>query len=279
MILSYSQLKTYQECPRAWWYKYRKKIKPIAYSKALTEGSVVHEAIELIGKNNTMSIDMAVEMAVSDVMKGIDNSLLNDDVRKDIDILKSTANVMVSKYLDTEKDLGATYIKREVPLITRVDDTHYYQCIADVVYISREGRLVYREIKTKSRITPAYLESLSISAQTCYAKELFNFDLIEYVVIKKSELRQKKEESVEGFVDRVRDDVHCIIHKIESPAQHDISQITRTAQQMDQAQSENDCHMQSHSCVSMTSTCPYLPICANRQDAQLLYERSSENDK
>ena len=158
-------------------------------------------------------------------------------------------------------------------MIARVCDDVFYQCIADVVYVSSDNKLTYREIKTKSRITPAYLESLSISMQTCLAKQLFGFDAIEYVVIKKPEIRQRKDEDVEMFAVRLMEDVNCVVHRIETQAQHNPDLIRCIAEWMKIPTERDELPMHSHSCSTLTSTCPYLPLCACRQDAMLLYEK------
>ena len=277
MILSYSQMKEFVDCPRCWWYSHHEGIKPITYSKALQLGSLVHNACEQYGMDwleigKPCTIEQAVDVAWSNISTDIETCMLNPEQLHEIDETKCKARIMLSKYIATLP--VTTYTKKEIPMITRIGQGVFYQAIADMIYVEGDD-IVIREIKTKSNPNQAYFESLQISEQTDNMLNLFNFDRVEYAVIKSPQIKLKQKETIEEYHARLEEDITCTIVKIDKKEidPSNKKKIMNVACRIASVNDVNDCYKNSQRCVTITSTCPYLPMCSQREGYELLYEK------
>lgn len=272
MKFSHSRINCYKTCPKQFDYKYNKHLCKIdGDSNSLIMGSAFHRGIELgdVGK----------------LEQELDNN--TDFLSEDNETNKVIVLAMVEAFFNKFPHHNEGDIQHEVKIETTFGN-HPFIMYADAIIDEPDG-IILREYKTASRIDSTYLDKLEFNDQIsryCLAIEKeFNKPVkrIEYYIAKKPLLRQKKDETLEQFrnrlVEKITEDEESIIYV----------ELTRTREQLDEELSdlvydmdviEKTTHYTKNlSACSCYGVCPYLELCMKQKDAELLYEEREEVER
>lgn len=171
MQLSISKIKTFKACRRMYELKYFEKLVPIKKPEALETGSNFHEFIEHLNKHGDF-IDCEEDYSQSQAMAVAYEKYVYPQL----------------KVVEAEKWYEKALISGDV-LVGRVDG------------IAEDGNIV--EYKTTGIDLEQYEYNLQWDEQILAYMYLTDKRKIYYVIVKKPTIRQKKDETVEEFYDRM----------------------------------------------------------------------------
>jgi len=195
-------------CPRKYFWRYILNLQTKNINLAFWYGSVLGAGFEaiLLGKKNWKQL-MRKESIAS--LKGYDTSHLADEIDLQyrlIEVILEQAKVQAIQH-------GMSLTKSQVPVSTKL------RC--GVTYLgSEDGEGVYEgknslyEIKTASRVNQGYLDSLKLDKQInsyCWGSrnsKTKHYGQCTYCIFKKPQKRLKRKQTVDEFVEEIRQD--CI---------------------------------------------------------------------
>lgn len=197
-VLTQSSIKVFTSCPKKYWWKFEQNLMPLETeeSDALQWGTALHRGLAAYYTAN-LSLDAAIEACkgcykeefVVAMLTGYDNRYREED--------SSLKVVEVeSKFSQTIRNL-----KR--------NKTHWVaRGILDGL-VELDGELYLLEHKTASDIDVAYIEKIWADFQTMFYATYYSQQIgrgivgVIYNVIRKSQKRQGKNETLEQFRDRL----------------------------------------------------------------------------
>jgi hypothetical protein len=258
-MYSHSKVNCYKQCPKLFEYKYIRRLAPIEESPALAIGKGFHKCIEL------NDVDLALEWMDEQT------DFLNESAETDKIIAASMGEAFLKKYPDHNKG----NIRHEVYITHTLPNGEVVQLYLDGLLELDEGYII-REYKTSSRVDDTYLAKLSFNDQISRYWSIIEKELkkpilyVDYYVAKKPLLRQKKDESItqyrERLVERLMEDDNII----------NIT-LNRTREELDEAY--NDLiydidviknatrYTKNLSACSAYGTCPYMQLCMGSENA------------
>lgn len=270
-MFSHSRINCFKECPKKYEYKYIDNLEPIDDNKALNIGKAFHRGIEL--------------NSVDELAKELDEDEYFSDEKNETN--KIIALAMVESFLKKFPNHNEGNIQHEVHIETNIcGNEKDFQIYADAIKEVEEG-LILREYKTTSKIDDLYLDKLEFNDQIsryCYVieKEYKKPVIaIEYYIAKKPLLRQKQNETIEQYrnrlVERLMEDNNIVsitlqrtkedIEEAYEDLKYDINNIKNTSR-----------FTRNLSNCSVYGGCPYMNLCCKRKDSMLLYKQRKEDD-
>lgn len=270
-MFSHSRINCFKECAKKYEYKYIDNLEPIDDNKALNIGKAFHRGIEL--------------NSVNDLAKELDEDEYFSDEKNETN--KIIALAMVESFLKKFPNHNEGNIQHEVHIETNIcGNEKDFQIYADAIKEVEEG-LILREYKTTSKIDDLYLDKLEFNDQIsryCYVieKEYKKPVIaIEYYIAKKPLLRQKQNETIEQYrnrlVERLMEDNNIVsitlqrtkedIEDAYEDLKYDINNIKNTKR-----------FTKNLSNCSVYGGCPYMNLCCKRKDSMLLYKQRKEDD-
>lgn len=274
-MFSHSRITAFKRCPKLYQYKYIDKLHPLASeSSKLVLGKIVHKGIEL--RNNDELMDYIDEL-----------NLPISDENETIIVL---ALAMIDGYFDK---FGIKEIKRsEFHFEIELGD-EILQGYIDSIIETEDGYWV-EEIKTAAQINKEYVDKLEFDDQISrYAYVLKNnllpdFKLdkpflgVKYRVLKKPQIRQKVNETIVQFRNR-------LVDKMSEPGYIEEFIITRTDEQLEDCIQDTiqdiktiksvDRYTKTLSACNMYGRCPYMELCQGIDDAILLYNKEEVEEE
>ena len=273
MRFSHSRINCFKTCPKMFEYKYIKHLFPIdGDSTSLIMGKAFHRGIELGN--------------VNELEKELDNN--TDFLNEGDETNKVIVLAMVEAFFNKFPHHNEGNVRHEVEIRTEFGGNDFIM-YADALVDEGDG-FILREYKTASRIDDTYVDKLKFNDQItryCIAIERVlkkPVKKIEYYVAKKPLLRQKQNETLEQFrerlVEKITDDEESIQYFELTRSQnekdeeledliYDINMINNTKR-----------YTKNLSACSCYGKCPYINLCMREKDAELLYEiKEDEKDE
>lgn len=282
-IWTNSRLKMYQSCPMKEKLRYRDGLVPITKSEALSLGSAVHKGIE------TWSVEEAVRYFIDECP--IPKTQEEADKQN---ITLGTIRSMLTGYFATfapfeehKPETEFSFVltkprsKRKVIIAGKIDD---------IVQLEDGQWLV--EYKTASSIDKGYIDRLYVDTQISLymlaAQKLgYKPKGIIYRVLKKPQIRQKKDETVEAYLFRMaadymaRPDFYFYeerLYRTTKDLKQFENELWLETKQADEAAKKGHYFKHSTSC-SVYGTCPYMPLCTGEAGAEMLFEYKAPNEE
>lgn len=196
-------------CPRRYFWRRVLNLQTKNMNTNFWYGSVLGEGFEAIlrGKKNWKAL-MRKEHIAS--VKGYDTSALTEELDLQyrlIEVILEEAKVQAGQH-------GMSLTRSQVPVRTELRSGVIYCGTEDGEGLYEGKRSLY-EIKTASKVNQAYLDSLRLDKQInsyCWANrnnpDTENYGQCAYCIFKKPQKRLKKKQTVDEFVDEIRQD--CI---------------------------------------------------------------------
>jgi hypothetical protein len=267
MVFSHSRINTFKRCPKLYEYKYIQGLHPLGSDRTnLILGSIVHKGIEL--RNNL------------ELLNYIDELNLPPNEKNETMIVLALA--MVDAYFDRfgNKEIKHSEMHFEIDL-----DGEKLQGYIDSL-IEEEDGFWMEEIKTASQINKEYIDKLQFDDQVSRYNYVIQNNLVEnfnlhkpflgtkYRILKKPQIRQKKDETIVQFRNR-------LVEKMSEPGYIEEIILNRTEQEVEDCVLDtiqdikiirSTCRFSKNlSACNMYGRCPYMELCMNEPDAILLY--------
>lgn len=268
-MYSHSRINTFKQCAKLYQYKYVDLLQPLEFdSKNLSMGKAFHTGIEFADVNK------AIEFIDND------SYFMSQDGEIDKAICIAMVDVFIKKFPECK-----TW-KHEEHLIGTIIDKDDFQVIIDGVEEHDNG-LYLIELKTTSALNDAYLKKLDFNdqilrywyiAQQYYKKQILG---VKYYIVQKPKLRQKMNESVTQFIERLEERLNeddSIVSLVLDRTQDQVNEcIEDTKHDILTLQNCTRFTKNLAGC-SLYGACPYIELCRGTEDAELLFNRKDNED-
>lgn len=271
-MYSHSKINCFKQCPKMFEYKYVMGLTPIEENNAFAIGKGFHKCIEL------NSVDKALEWMDEN------DSFMSEQSETDKVIAAAMGEAFLKKYPNHNEG----NIEHEAYRIYDLPNGETVQLYLDALVNTPDGYII-REYKTSSRVDDTYLAKLDFNDQISRYWSIMEKILdkpilyVEYYIAKKPLLRQKKDESIIQYrnrlVERLLEEDNIIYKKID-----------RTKEQLDEAYEDfiydidtiknTTRYTKNLSACSTFGTCPYIQLCMGNKEALVSFKKreESEND-
>lgn len=283
--LTNSHIKTWLNCGMAEHYRYTLQLVPRIRSKHLSLGSAVHRGIEF------GSVEAGLEY-FSDVYPSTQAE------QDELDTNRVICEAMLAGYFDRYQPFKEyePEIEFDVPILnpkTKAASKSFVLSGKVDGLTKINGSWWVCEYKTASRVDRTYIDRLQLDTQiTLYMYALQRLRGIKitgviYRIIKKPTIRQKQNETLAQFRERiiedyrVRDD-HYFEQQMLYRSQADLEAFERELWMMTQrmlAERREGIHFKNTSRCSEYGGCPYMPLCLGHEDARSLYITQAPNSE
>lgn len=267
-MYSHSRINCFKQCPMLFKYKYIDKLVPLgADTKPLSMGKAFHVGIE------KCSSDAALEYMEQD------EYFMSQESENDKVIVLAMVDAFLKKFPE------AKTWEHEKYLTGKMIKDNDFQLYIDGLEKHDDGYYII-ELKTASKVDETYINKLDFNDQISryyYMAEQNGYKIlgVKYYVVKKPLLRQKQNETVEQFrqrlVDRIMEDDSIFY-----------TEITRTPEQIEDCIKDTIYDMQiienttrftkNLTACSCYGNCPYIDLCRGLKDAILLFDRKEDDD-
>ena len=169
-VFTNSELSTYQDCPKKWWFKYNQKLSPDKVENRLFFGSLVHSGLGVyFSKDRNVG---AMITHIEDEVKKAKKDLIDNTIIDELDDMQDLAVGMLTNYHNYSKDndkfkVLEIEINYNVPVITdnqNESSKFDYNFTLDMLVEKKDG-LWIKEYKTAAIIDRNYVENLALDNQ------------------------------------------------------------------------------------------------------------------
>lgn len=287
-MYSHSRINCFKMCPKQYQYKYIDEIYPLESDTTnLDVGKAVHHGIE--HGSSDAAIDLMDNTAYFQTENGETKKIL--------------VEAMVDAYLNKFPD-DRTHMEYEAYVVGNLTNDNNYQLIfnkqdsddyGDVDYQGYVDGLEYdpkldgywiHEVKTASQIGDVYVKKLEFNDQVSRYWFMLSKVLTKpilgckYRIIKKPAIRQKKTESIVQYRKRLTEKLseeNSVIEIILHRTDQDIKDcIDDTIADMNNIKNCKRCTKNLTAC-GIYGECPYMALCSNLKDGELLFKRKDDN--
>ena len=272
-IATHSNVSMFLECPMKFYFRNIEKIIPLTKSKALTIGSMFHDAIDRYHQKITNSVD---ETVLKEVLEWVDTQCPKTD-----GVVDSNEDVMIQGMVNGFIRYFANSKYKIVETEKVFDKPHTDQCHRcgkiDAKLHDESGQLFLGEWKSCSKLTDTITKVRCSNQGNHYlwAYEDEKPKGVIYRIVRKSLLRQKKEESLGAFRQRILDDYRArpVDNFYEEVYWFDKAKLDRWKHEFDLINhrvesmiKDESWYRNCGSCSNYGKLCGYHPICfANSQ--------------
>jgi PD-(D/E)XK nuclease superfamily len=215
-----SMLEKFHSCPEKMRLSYIEGLRGDTDSAALKFGNIVHSTLEYLYANGVRDEDSVTEIL---------DRLRQEETNQATGLDKAKKLSAIEENYDLAYPVILAYLKHweGIDLSESIIDIEKEFCIEfnginirgkiDKIYRSNTNAIWFRDIKTKGQINEQILRlvmanDLQLNLYAWAAKQLYNEPIkgVQYDIIRKPQLRQRKEknpESREDFIDRVAKDI------------------------------------------------------------------------
>lgn len=292
--LTNSSRSCFLNCRKKFYWTYIRRLTPIKPSVPLLVGSLFHNGLELFYKNK-LNIDDYRE----EVQKALDAQMINIKTDEESSRLwQQEAIVMgmligyVKRYKKQDKEKW-NIIAPETEFSFKIPESRLlFSGKRDLLVSTKNKETVLVEHKTTSKLDASYLSKLPLDNQIlCYAYSV----LVEtkklpknivYNVVQKIGIKQKQNETLQQYYDRVVDEYTNNIQTLffrelipvnKSDVMSAADELHKFAREIERAIDEGFFYMNTTQCT-MYGMCPYMPLCTKQKDAEYQYSiRESEH--
>lgn len=267
-MYSHSRINCFKQCPMLFKYKYIDKLVPLgADTKPLSMGKAFHVGIE------NCSSDAALEYMEKD------EYFMSQESENDKVIVLAMVDAFLKKFPEAKKWEHEKYLTGKM---IKDDD---FQLYIDGLEKHKDGYYII-ELKSTSKVDETYINKLDFNDQISryyYIAEQNGLKIlgIKYYVVKKPLLRQKQNESVEQFrqrlVDRIMEDDSIFYTEIKRTPEQIEDCIKDTIYDMQVIENTTRFTKNLTAC-SCYGNCPYIDLCRGLKDAILLFDRKEEDE-
>lgn len=274
-LFSHSRINCFKQCPMLYKYKYVDKLVPLDYdSKALSMGKAFHYGVE------QNSSDKAGEYMDED------SFFLNEDGETNKVIVMAMIDAYLNKF--PNNDLMKHELHLTGKLLPRSTEDDFQLYIDIVEEDPNENGYWLIELKTASQINDGYIKKLDFIDQPnryyYFLEKTLDKPIlgIKYRVVKKPLLRQKKDESLIQFRQR-------LVERLSEPDNIYEFVLYRTKEQIRETIKDTQADMRlikktkrftkNLSGCSSYGICPYIELCQNIEGAENLFIRKDDVDE
>lgn len=280
LYASYGSMSSFIQCRRYYWYKHIRRLERAVLKIPFVVGRIVHHGIQTLFKSYPK-----VEVAEKEIRKKYKEE--SKKARKEFAIsaeddqelaqteyvtsgmlkaysIHHAAFLKNSKHVATEKSL-IYQLSDKVTIVAKLDNI-----------IENKEKLYDYELKTTKGIDMQKIKSIKTDPQTSLGFALHNLlekkklSGIIYDIIKKPQIRQKKNESKKEFNSRLlnwyadNESLKFHIERIEKPL-ISVESVMNTAEkvtsEMLRTKTKEDYYQNFKYCIHEWGPCPYYPLC------------------
>ena len=205
MVLANSQIQTWLDCRRYYKFAYEDLLKPVETSPALRIGSAVHYGLRF----HYLGHDDGLVRFYDNIIE----TLLATETMPDIDSIETErcfCSNILNGYRNCYADEKIKVLETEQAIKTEIDKNVWFAGKIDMI-AETDGNKWLFEHKTTSNLENSYFNKLAIDPQVTgylYLATQKYPDIcgVVYNVIRKPSIRQKQNETIEEFYQRMRQD-------------------------------------------------------------------------
>lgn len=276
-IITHSSLSRFKSCRRSYYYRYVLGLVPRINSEALRLGSLVHKGLE-IGREAALAETQGVYAATQ-------------EEASELETMRITADSMLTGYAKALPPLDL--IQTEIPFDLTLRNPATRRCSPKFILAGKVDGLAKRntgiylvEYKTASVIDRQYVERLALDSQvTLYIYALQRLmdrriDGVIYRVLRKPSIRQRQNESITQFQDRLVEDYlkrpewyfyEELLFRSQEDIQEFEKELWQVAQDLKDTMNSGRWYRNTSRC-SDYGLCTYSHLCLNEPGSEALYE-------
>ena len=291
---SASELGTWLNCRRQWWWEYVELLAPSQIKEPLVIGSAAHEALELYfktlqaGKTPDAKVIIATVvkklkiMADLEMKRGFQSIKVNEVYEKAIAFVRGFLNNYISHWSREDSKFKVLDVECvfKIPLIKNLDIVGKI----DGVLEAKDGSIWVLEHKTASRVSGSYIDKIDFSQQVIVymaaVKHLYGKYPrgIVYDLILKPSIRQDKNATYKEYLDRYVDwfdtkgsEALYREHVVKSHARLDseITQLIAMGTDIKMCTSDSIHAYPNPQACDMYGLCPFIRMCQGVKTAML----------
>lgn len=272
-IITYSSNRAFKDCRKKYKLRYVDQLVSITKDQTMYFGTVTHKCLEMFYKN----------IPLENILEYIQKSFKPEFQSKEICMLTAIMKVYHEKYSFNEFEVIALeekfeYETKDFILKGKVDGI-----------VKLDGKYYILEHKTASRIDAGYIDRLTIDEQIhiyamCIQEKLgVKIEGIIYNIIEKSQIRLKKNETLEEFTERFIKEYteKDLFHRQHIPIYNEsiallVKDIDSTAYCIKEAIEKDLFYKNPSFCFNYNKPCPYFNICRSNDNSLIIeneYER------
>jgi len=229
--LSYSQIDTFNACPKKHWYSRRYKSRQFNINFLI--GNIIHEGLHLTYTNTEDLFNVLAVKFDEYVEKERETQIITEDTEKKLEEWKVIILGMIYaynlKYAKFMEDHEHVFNEKEY-IVDLGDDISIMLKIDNILRNKKSGELLVHEIKTTRDLNINYVNNIQRSVQASIYYHIgqmvpeFKPSAIVYDVLQKPSIRVKKTEEYQDYLVRLQayyeDDPHAHLHMemITNPA-------------------------------------------------------------
>jgi len=254
LTVSASRIGTFKYCKRQFYFKYIEGLSPVSYGNALHFGSVFHKGFECLAKDNGIK---EVTELMRDEWEGGGVEL---------------EKCLVAMETYDKSGNRPKFTNLEEHFVVDLPDGNKLQGYFDGICVDKNGLWVH-ELKTTGAFGEKYLDDLLRDEQATayiYGARKLGYDVkgVRYLIAKKSKLRQKKSETEEEFIERIRKWYESENRFVVQYVFRDQSQLAiferdliSTCADISRTQKDKSFYPSPLNCKTTFRRCPFKDIC------------------
>ena len=283
-LLTYSSMAAFKSCKRAYYYRFVLGLTPRLKRESLRLGSLVHLGLEK-GREDALAS-----------LEGVYPS--SQEESNELETMRITANAMLQGYEEAldPLDLVDKELKFELtiknPATRRMSPKFRLSGKADGLAKKDNGYWLV-EYKTAGQIDKSYMDRLSLDAQvTTYIYGLqrqlgINLNGVIYRILRKPTIRQRKDESLYEYQDRLVKDYlerpewyfhEEILYRSQEDLEEFERELWQVAQDLKDTLKTGRWYKNTSRCADY-GLCQYAPLCLKQGGAELLFEIAEPHEE
>ena len=287
--ISVSSLQDFMTCRRLYYFKRIKKYEKIAYNLPFIVGRVVHVGLAALMRKSVdektkkpNAIELMKEEFRKERLAAIKAYILSPEQLQKLNMQAQIIEGMLLAYQQKYKKMlqDMTYLGGEVEGALQFSDDVIFVIKMDNIVKVRIKKVLH-EAKTTKYLTSDYIKRIQTDIQTAIYFHFHNIifedekiDEIIYDVIRKPSIKQKKKESIQQFIERLKswyegpsDDYGSKFHieRFKEPkisADDVINTVDKVSKEMLMAKTKEDYYQDFTQCCSYYGDiCPMYALC------------------
>ena len=282
LFVSYSSMNSFRKCPRYYWWKHIRRLEKPEFKIPFIVGRIMHHGIQTLFSKPEIAEKETLKAFKAEVVKARKEFPLID-MRQEEELVQqeciTTGMVKAFKYrfskflsqtkhIATEKSLVYP-LNKQVTIVGKIDNI-----------LQNQGKRYVYELKNLKSLDRARVEGIKTDPQTGLYVEVHNritkkktdwVSGIIYKIIRKPQIRQKKNESKGQFLKRLQDwymesdgDIKMHLERLNKPfidGASVLNTVDKVTQQMLQCKTKEDYYQDFSACIRDWGRCSMYELC------------------
>lgn len=281
MFVSYSSLNSFRKCPRFYWWKHIRRLEKRSFVLPFIVGRIMHHGIQTLF-NDPANAEKVVKKAYKDEAQKARKEFPQLSIDDEEDLVQQeciTAGMLAAFKYKFSKFLAQTkHVATEKSIIYEMNKHVTVVAKLDNVIENQGKRYVY-ELKNLKSLDAQRIRNIRTDPQTGLYFEIHNrtekkkenwLDGIIYKIIRKPQIRQRKNESKGQFLERLREwymdssDVKMHLERLNKPfiaGDAVLNTVDKVTQQMLNCKTKEHYYQDFSMCIREWGRCSMYELC------------------